>query len=666
MLDEVKQVLENQNTREDIAAMGPEAAMQLDEATKMLDDVQDGTSHNFADFMNNHPNLTGLIVWLVTVFHTIGLLGPLVGKQDKDADMEQVVKQMIREIQEETNSANNWQPDPENTDQVPAVGSKNKTKKENPYPGSTEITIDPRDEQLLNERGYYLLSLLPEFETYKRLNDNGTFGRNNDEPRCTIGYGNTWLDIRVGNTVYRYPCSNMYIPETAPLVKEIKENYKKDNRQYFIERAKLHMVAETLPALRKILKEKGMPAPEQLPDHQLAALLLAGYQMKADVISTVQRLANAKTDEAKINAFAWTWASSGNVTGTFARKYWLGLLYANKITREDLLTFPIDKFSTINRKIKGNWDTSLYMVKNSRQDIKRGKNTIHGCKFKITKQDIEENKKVVKSNSTTETLAKHLDKHGLNKNSGTKTKAKTVTEQKQQKVVKQNVDTKTEEKKSIIKGYDVENNRIIVSAEDLKESTTRTILAKAREYFDIGSYKDAIKKYEEALARNKNNAKAHSDLALAHIKYARSIESKNEQKKHYEAACAVIRAADKTNPDAKTKSNLYYNAGLAREGLADINSKDNEFDNARNQLNAAKTNYKVANKAAPSATYKQAISRIDDKLEKLTQKQKARKNKKANKKAEFYNGIENLRKLADNEATKENISFVDNGYTYDA
>ena len=598
MLDKVKQVLENQNARENITAMGSEATMRLDEATEMLDAVENSTSQNFADFMNNHPNLTSLIIWVVMILNTIGALGSVVGKQDTDADMDQVVKQIIREIQEETDSTDNMQPDPENTNQVPAAGGKNKTKKETPYPNAVEVrTINPKDEKLLNERGSYVLQLLPNFETYKKRNADGTFGTNPGESRCTIGYGNTWEDIRVGNTVYRYPCSNKYLPETAALVKEIKENYEKDNRQYFIERAKLHMLVETLPTLRKALKDNGMPAPEDLPNHQLAALLLAGYQMRVDIISNVQRLAKAKTEEAKINAFSWTWASKGNLDGTFARKYWLALLYTNKITREDLLTFPIDKFNKINRP-NGTKNTSSYIVKGSRQDIKRSDGIIHGCKFKITKQDIEKNKKIVKSENSTETLAQHLDKHGLKNSSKTKTKEQTVA--------KQDSEHKQSEKSVVTK-----------IAEKIKDATTGIItidskMKTAKDAYDNGNYGDAITLYKNVIAEDADNLEAYSSLGLVYKKLGDKT-SGNTAIANYEESCKVIgQGLNRMNQnralasDFEHKASLYYNAGLSREALADVYHRKNNIHKAKEEYNKARINYNNAYEAIKGKDNKKA------------------------------------------------------------
>lgn len=594
MLDKVKQVLENPNARENVTSMGTGAAMRLDAATEMLDDIQGGASQNFADFMNNHPNLVSLIVWLVMILNTIGSLGSIVGKQDKDADMDLIVKQIIKEIQEETDSTDNGQPDSENTHQVPAIGGRNKNAKENLYPNAVEVrTIDPKDEKLLDERGYYVLSLLPEFETYKKRNADGTFGTNPGESRCTIGYGNTWEDIRVENTVYRYPCSNEYISETATLVKEIKENYEKDNRQYFIERAKLHMLAETLPTLRKALKDNGMPAPEYLPDHQLAALLLAGYQMRVDIISVIQRLAKAKIDEDKINAFSWTWASKGNLDGTFARKYWLGLLYTNKITREDLLKFPIDKFNKINRP-NGSKDTSSYRIKNSRQDIRRGKRTIHGCKFKITKQDIEKNKEIVKSENTTETLAQHLEKHGLKNNSKKKTVAKQDSEQKQP------------EKSFIVK--------IVEKIKDVAtgKTTIDSRMKAAKDAYDNGDYSNAVTLYNNVIAETPNNLEAYSSLGLVYKKLGDKT-SGNTAIANYEESCKVIgQGLNRMNQnrelasDFEHKASLYYNAGLSRDALAEFYHQKNNIHKAKEQYNKARINYNNAYEAIKGKDNKKA------------------------------------------------------------
>lgn len=597
MLDKVKQVLENKNTRENITAMGPEAAMRLDETIEMLDDMQDGTSQNFADFMNNHPNLTGLIIWLVMVLNTIGSLGPIVGKQHKEADMDQIAKQIMREIQEETDSMDNGQPEPENKNKVPAMGGGN------PYPNAMDVyTIDPKDEKLLNERGSYVLQLLPNFETYKRLNKDGTFGRNSGESRCTFGYGDTWEDIRVGNVVYRYPCSNKYLPETASLVKEIKDNYKKDNRQYFIERAKLHMLVETLPTLRRALKDNNMPAPEDLPDHQLAALLLSGYQMQKDIISNVQRLAKAKTDEAKINAFAWTWASKGNLTGTFARKYWLGLLYTHKITMEDLLKFPIDKFNKINRPTakKGVWDTSSYIVGNSRQDIKRGNSTIHGCKFKITKQDIEENKRIVKLSTATETLAQHLDKHGLKK-----------------------VNKEKQSKKSVLTSV----------VDKIKEKFTNTpdvnsVMKSAKNAYDKGNYTEAAKLYNSVIEADKDNIEAYSSLVLVY-KNLGDNTSGAKAIQYYEKACDIAKQGlerikqNKKLASFTTKASIYYNAGLAREGIAEHHRQQKNNSEAKQQYDMAKINHNNAYKSVKgkdnnkAKTYKDAVNRVEQNLHRL-------------------------------------------------
>lgn len=614
MLNKLKQALENQNIKESITAMGSDAAMQLDSVTEMLDDAQNSAGQKFADFMNNHPNLTGLIVWLVMILNTIGSLGSIAGKQDKDVDMDLIVKQIIEEIQEETESTDN-SPDPENSKRNHArMAKKAPAKVVGPHSGAKEYTIDPIDEKLLDEIEGDVLCLIPEFETFIEPDEDGTFHVNVGESRCTIGYGNTWLDIREGDVVYRYACTKNTPEGAKKLVAEIKKHYKSNDRKYFLDRAKLHMLIETLPALKKVLKDKGLPAPEKLPRHQLAALLIAGYQMKSDMISIVQRLAKAKTDEDKINAFSWTWASKGNVDGTFARRYWLGLLYTGKITIEELLSFPIDGFNKINRP-KGSKDTSSYVVENSRQNIARKKGTIHGCKFKVTKEDIEKNIKIVKNGATKETVTQHLKKHGLNytrNRSKSKPTEKAVTKQ----------DTKTNQsEESVFTRVAKKIKEAISDAPDVN-----SMMKSAKSAYDKGNYEEAAKLYSAVIANDKDNLEAYSSLVLVYKQLGDKAKG-TAAGTHYEQSCDIARQGlerikqnRNLGSDVRAKASIYYNAGLAREGMAEVYQQQKNTNKAREQYNKAKINHNNAYEAIKgkdnkkAEEYKIAKNRVEQKL----------------------------------------------------
>lgn len=187
-------------------------------------------------------------------------------------------------------------------------------------------------------------------------------------------------------------------------------------------------------------------------------------------------------------------------------------------------------------------------------------------------------------------------------------------------------------------------NTKTVSADPHKDANIKALRTNARKDLDAGRYGAAIKKYNEITAQDKNNAEAHSDLALAHIKYAKNTKSVAEQKKHYEAACKAINLGLATNPDDNTEALLYYNAGLAREELGQIAENNKEYDNARDQLFVARNNYREANKISPSSTYKQAESKIEQMLKDLKDKQQKKENKKS-KKASFNEGSNKAKKL---------------------
>lgn len=173
-------------------------------------------------------------------------------------------------------------------------------------------------------------------------------------------------------------------------------------------------------------------------------------------------------------------------------------------------------------------------------------------------------------------------------------------------------------------GADTERTISFDDSEDAKKvSESMGILVDAQHAYDKGNYKKAIELYEQAIEANPDNMEAYSSLAIAHIK----LGDKEKSIAEYERATAAVVQGNKrmnanrgTLYDADIKASSYYNAGTARERMADIYAAQGDAVAASANYKKALQNYKTALANAKKisdydkmATYEKAISALQAK-----------------------------------------------------
>lgn len=417
-------------------------------------------------------------------------------------------------------------------------------------------TLDPRNEALINKTWPEYSIMVPLFESFFKLDSTGNLkynwstskktGKRLYEDRCTIGWGNTYTFLPAGNNVfYVYECQD-HSPKgrkDSPMAPEIKQHYKNNDQDWFLYQAKLHLMLDTLPKLRNALARQKLPAPEQLSANELWALLIAGYQ-RNDYDGILSEYKKAKTIQNKVSAFSVYGGASNYHRGTLDRRYILGLLAAGKITIKQLGSWPNDKFAELG--------IQDYVINGSDAEI-----VVKDTKYKKVTFNVDD-----------ATIATCINK---------------ITKSGEQKVA------------------DKTNKATAV-----KDAQLQTMLNDARKAYKNKNYGDAEKLYKGILAKDKNNAEAHNELALVYIRLAEKSKTDSEKRKYYEAACKQVTAGLKSVSDKVTKAQLYYNAGLARDALGKNYATNNNFSKAAEQYNLAKINHNNAYKANKNDVYLKA------------------------------------------------------------
>lgn len=166
---------------------------------------------------------------------------------------------------------------------------------------------------------------LTELETYRDVSK-----RHGDEKRETNGLGCTWhYKYDDKGVLHQYPNK---LGET-----------KKWSRDYNYEQARRHLIYETLPALQRTIKGKNnMTARVQI------ALVLAGYQIPADMQYIANKISKAKNEQEIADAFMVYNGEDKWKLGTWKRRWWCAAYATGAITTEDFLNLSRDAFSHIN------------------------------------------------------------------------------------------------------------------------------------------------------------------------------------------------------------------------------------------------------------------------------------------------------------------------------
>ncbi len=336
------------------------------------------------------------------------------------------------------------------------------------------------------------------------------------------------------------------------------------------EQLRRHLIAETFPRLVRVTAGR-----ENITDRAAIALVYAGYQRLADMDRIAEKINNAKNDQQIADAFM----DVGNMNskwlkGTLKRR-WICAAYAiGAITSDDLLNMNRDAFSAV--------------------DI----NTIirHGH-FLLGPETV---KYVLSRRNSNNTVSDFLN--GFETGRGI--------------LAAVGVD-KAAHDSSVAMATDVNIEKSMVFCNRADRS-----LAKK-------NYTRAIDLFKQAIDHDPDNIEAYSSLALAYNKLG---DQKSDIKFYEQAIVAVAGCNQRMNDnkelllDYDIKAASYYNAGRAREKIANIYELQGKKDLAQENMRLALNNYKTALEncrqgnggAARIDLYSRLIKKLENKLKNKT------------------------------------------------
>jgi tetratricopeptide (TPR) repeat protein len=140
-------------------------------------------------------------------------------------------------------------------------------------------------------------------------------------------------------------------------------------------------------------------------------------------------------------------------------------------------------------------------------------------------------------------------------------------------------------------------NDVAISDEDnVKEESLEKVQEGLTEYSKC-DYEEAIKLFQEAIVLDSLNMEAYSSLAIAYKK----LGDKEKSIDYYEKSIdAVVKCNALMNDnkdlllDREVKAATYYNAGLARQKMAELYEEQGNSKMAQFQYTKAKQNYTTA------------------------------------------------------------------------
>ena len=404
------------------------------------------------------------------------------------------------------------------------------------------------------------------------------------EKRATNGLGCTWTYTYDKNGVLRQ--AKNIAGKTKTLTKE--QNY---------EQVRCHLIASTLPMLKKVTKGK-----TNITRRQAIALVLAGYQRPADMVGIATKIAEAKTSRQIADAFTHYNGPEGDRVGTMKRR-WVCAAYAiGAIDIQDLLNMTRDSFSI--PLLSSVYKNGHFLL---------GKQTVNfvlGCERKNYNKvgeflsDFEGGRRILVS------------------------------------VAKNNND---------VTGIAA----VEMSEEEKQIEKSMEILNKGNRVYKSGEYEKAVVLYEDAIKANENNMEAYSSLALA---YLRLGDETKDIRYYNKCINAVVEGNKRMNAnvgllmDRGVKAASYYNAGKAREKMGNIYRDKKDIVKANECYAKAKINYETALENAKLAglsksrqdVYQKAINRMKAHLPtKSTAKTKKAPQKK--KKVAFNDGMNKIK-----------------------
>lgn len=365
------------------------------------------------------------------------------------------------------------------------------------------------------------------------------------ESRYTYGPGLTWVYTPNGKKGYiQNACIDDY--------KTMADNF--SDKEVW-EQVHRHMTYpdQGLCILQKKCKQYGIT---KLNTNQILGLVIASYQRPADINQIVQNIVDAKGDQQKeIDAFTTYSGKEIWKEGTLKRRWWAAACYCGYITSEEVLALKRDGFSKVNINS---------IMRNGQFEM--DSNTILYAKEKTK----ESNKTTVREFITT---------HKLNIQ------------------------------------YDDTKNKKTIQYADTTTNQSMQELTKALKAYNQQNYTEAITHYENSIKLDIDNVEAYSSIALSYKKLGDNYKAQqnlSKAKECYEKCCNYVnQGANRIRnnkallEDHAQKAALYYNAGKARESLADIYLQQQDLQNVVRQYDLAAKNYQTSIDNANQVDYEE-------------------------------------------------------------
>lgn len=365
-----------------------------------------------------------------------------------------------------------------------------------------------------------------------------------------------------------------------------------NSKQENYEQVKLHLEKETLPSLRNALRGR-----DKIDGRQSVALVYAGYQRPSDMKHIAARIQDATTQQDIADAFQYTGNMSSKWKEGTLKRRWICAAYAvGAINSDDLKNMCRDAFSRVELN-----------------------NILRNGHFLLDAQTV---------------------KYVLSRVNGNNTVAEFLSDFELGRQILNNV--RPEERVLILQ-----------TVSDPKIEKSMKLLNQAEDNYAAKQYKQAAQLYEQAIAIDPDNMEAYSSLALVYKK----LGDENSSVDYYQKTADVVRQCNgRMNAnksllfDHVVKAATYYNAGQAREAMADLYKQQGNLSEARKNYTMAQKNYenallniqKVEGYDSREAIYQAAF----DKMKKLGSKKLS------------FNGAQEKLNLAENRnASKQIIDY---------
>jgi len=418
---------------------------------------------------------------------------------------------------------------------------------------------------------------LTELETYR-----ATPVRQGSEKRSTNGLGCTY-------TYYYNKNGVLYRTDNPINAKKVRIFDKNGN----YEQCKRHVIYEVLPFLQSAIKGKN-----NIDARQSIALALAGYQRPGDMKGMAADISDATTEQQLADAFTFYNGGKGYKEGTLKRRWWCAALAIGVIDIDDFLGLKRDAFSRVSINNIYRNGHFLFDEATVKYAFARAKGTI---------------------TNKTDSVSGFLNSF--------------------------------ETGKAILGSVKVKRcmKRVFFAqAQGLEQDFTfkksMELLNSADALFAEKKYLEAEKLYLQAIDENADNMEAYSSLALTYKK----LGDENKSLSYYDMCVQTVeRGNEHMNSnksllmDRAIKAASYYNAGLAREGMAEIYIENGDIKSAKEHYEMAIKNYQTAMDNADKEDLSESVKNVYQNAKKRAEE---KKNKLKGKKIAFEAGIKEIKK----------------------